>query len=135
MTWNAHSSCLKWMFYLMIFFSIFPSFILALNHFSTLFYFLQRIWILFSDWYTTFVFQLFYLSYSRKKSVSFTFSINNWISFSWRLESSYVQGWPYWKNWCFQHWKWNSFSLILPYFCAFFCQQWKRHKIQRDLQI
>ncbi len=37
---------------------------------------------------------------------------------------------PYWKNRCFQHWKWNAFSLILPYFSRFFYQQWRCYKIQ-----
>ncbi len=49
---------------------------------------------------------------------------------------------PYWKNSLlsalkasifhafFQLWKWNAFSLILPYFSCFFHQQWKCCKIQ-----
>ncbi len=42
---------------------------------------------------------------------------------------------PYWKKLMLPALKVNAFSLISPYFLHVFHQQWKRHKIHRDLWI
>ncbi len=44
--------------------------------------------------------------------------LNTSSVFKWALSALLLFSDPYWKNRCFQRWKWNAFSLMLPYFFA-----------------